>query len=326
MSKGIKPVFVFDGKPPELKINELRKRKNLKENAEQKVKEAEATLEKLKEEGNQDNEAAQQAIAELDKQAKRSTRITQKHNEDVQKLLRLMGLPIILAPSEAEAQCAELVKSGKVFGAATEDMDALTFGAPVMLRRMSLAESAAQTQPPLEIHLEKVLSLLELTMDQFIDMCILLGCDYAPTIKGVGPKKGFQLIKEHKTLEKAVASLDPAKYQIPDELLESVDAIREIFKRPEVLSGKDVEFTWGKVDEEGVTKYLVEENGFDPERVKNALKRLNEAKKATSQKRMDSFFKVKASVAGTSSGSASKGGFKRPADSKKKPKGVKRRR
>ena len=49
-------------------------------------------------------------------------------NADVQQLLRLLGCPVVLAPSEAEASCAALVRAGKVYATATEDMDALTFG------------------------------------------------------------------------------------------------------------------------------------------------------------------------------------------------------
>ena len=324
ISKGIKPIFVFDGKPPELKINELQKRKSAKQNAEEKVANAKAKLKALEESDTEVPEGAvEEAISELDKQEKRTTRVTAEHNNDVQKLLGLMGLPIVIAPAEAEAQCAELVKSGKAFAAASEDMDLLTFGSPVMLRKLTLPDSVSASQPPLEIHLDKALGLLGLKMPEFIDLCILLGCDYAPSIKGIGPKKGFQLIKEHKTLESVVASLDKIKYVIPDELMENLNDIRAIFKAPEVTPGDQIELHWGKVNEEELMKYLVDEKGFNTERVQSSLKRFQQAQNVVSQKRMDSFFKPKAKADPEKEATI---GFKRSLTTGKKPKGVKRRR
>lgn len=128
--------------------------------------------------------------------AKRSVRVTKEHNEDCKKLLRLMGVPIIEAPCEAEAQCAAMVRAGKVlhgalcasvtlpqvYATGTEDMDALTLGTPILIRHLTFSE--ARKIPIKEIYLDKVLAGLGFTMDQFIDLCILLGCDYCDTIKG----------------------------------------------------------------------------------------------------------------------------------------------
>ena len=151
---GVKPIFVFDGKAPSLKSGELVKRS-------QKKKEAQEGLDKAKEEGDKE------AIVKLEK---RTVHVTAKHNDECKKLLRLMGLPVIEAPSEAEAQCAVLVKAGvafatgKLFSSAhsfrltkisgSEDMDSLTFGTPILLRRLNLAES--QQKPIMEIYLDKV--------------------------------------------------------------------------------------------------------------------------------------------------------------------------
>ena len=75
-----------------------------------------------------------------------------------------MGVPVIEAPCEAEATCAELAKQGKVFATGTEDMDALTFGSPVLLRRLTIA--ASRKLPILEVNLEKALAGLGLTEAQ----------------------------------------------------------------------------------------------------------------------------------------------------------------
>mmetsp|Transcript_20737 Transcript_20737/g.33796 ORF Transcript_20737/g.33796 Transcript_20737/m.33796 type:complete len:307 (-) Transcript_20737:4330-5250(-) len=204
LKKGITPVFVFDGKPPEIKRQELAKRSEIKAKAKT---DAEEAKERIKEADNE--EAKAEAIADAEKAEKRNIKVTKQDNEDIQTLLKLMGLPIVVAPSEAEAQCVELVKKGKAFAVATEDMDALTFGAPIMLRKLTAAEGLKEKV--LEIHLDRVLKDMNLTMEQFIDLCILCGCDYCPTIKGIGSKTAMKLIKEHGTLEKAVASLDKKK-------------------------------------------------------------------------------------------------------------------
>eukprot|EP01015_Nassula_variabilis_P032801 TRINITY_DN7736_c0_g1_i2.p1 TRINITY_DN7736_c0_g1~~TRINITY_DN7736_c0_g1_i2.p1 ORF type:complete len:218 (+),score=52.47 TRINITY_DN7736_c0_g1_i2:124-777(+) len=117
LENGIKPIWVSDGKPPKLKNGELAKRKKMKEIAQDKLEEA-------KEEGN---------MEEALKQKQRTTYVSKTMKEDAIKMLRLMGNPVIEAPCEAEAQCAELVKKGKAFATASEDMDSLTFRTEVLL-------------------------------------------------------------------------------------------------------------------------------------------------------------------------------------------------
>lgn len=75
-----------------------------------------------------------------------------------------MGIPYIDAPCEAEAQCAAMVKAGKIYATATEDMDALTFGSNILLRHMTFSE--ARKMPIQEIHLDKVLAELELNQNE----------------------------------------------------------------------------------------------------------------------------------------------------------------
>mmetsp|Transcript_5204 Transcript_5204/g.9373 ORF Transcript_5204/g.9373 Transcript_5204/m.9373 type:complete len:393 (+) Transcript_5204:199-1377(+) len=306
MSRGLKPVFVFDGKPPDLKLEELKVRRATKDKA---AEDAKAAGEKL-EDGEKD------AIEEINKANKRATHVTKEHNADVQRLLRLMGLPVVLAPGEAEAQCAELCRKGKVFAVGTEDMDALTFASPILLRRLTQPESAKH-EKVIEIHLDKVLALLKLSMEEFIDLCILMGCDYCPSVKGIGPKSAFKLITEHRTLEKVLASLDKEKYQVPQMMLDRLDEIRGIFKKPDVIDAEEVDIKFSKCDEQGVIDFLVKEKAFDETRVRSSLTKLASTKAATSQKRMDSFFKPVASADASV-------GFKRKVDPKAKGKGVKR--
>lgn len=128
--------------------------------------------------------------------------VTREHNEECKKLLRLMGVPVIDAPSEAEAQCAAMAKEGVVYGAATEDMDCLTFGCPTLIRHL-MAPSSSNT-PIQEFSLSVLLQELDVSMEQFVDMCILCGCDYASNIRGIGAVRALSLIKQHGSLEKVV--------------------------------------------------------------------------------------------------------------------------
>ena len=307
-------VFVFDGKPPEFKSGELIKRR-------EKRKKAQAELEKATEAGD---------VEEQDKQSKRLVRAGHKENQDCQRLLELMGVPIVLAPCEAEAQAAALARSGKVYATATEDMDALTFRTPVLLRKMTFANQAKSTIQSMDY--AKALEGLGLTHDQFVDLCILLGCDYCDTIRGVGPKTALRLIKEHGSIEKILASLDGSnkKYVVPpdwlpkkkrasnneketddedsdgeggenndenaennEEQIPSYVQARKLFHNHEVTD--DVELKWKPPQTEALTKFLVDEQGFNPERVKSTIEKLEKAHKANQkpQARMDSFFAVK---------------------------------
>ncbi|KAG6499298.1 hypothetical protein ZIOFF_039055 [Zingiber officinale] len=118
----------------------------------------------------------------IEKYSKRTVKVTKQHNEDCKRLLRLMGVPTIKAPCEAEAQSAALCKSDKVFAVASENMDTLTFGVPRFLHH--LMDPSSKKISVMEFDVSKVLEELRLTMDQFIDLCILSGCDYCDNIKG----------------------------------------------------------------------------------------------------------------------------------------------
>lgn len=255
---------------------QLAKRKAAKEKAEAEVKAAE-------EEGRTDD---------VERFSKRTVRMTKEHQEDCKTLLRLMGVPVIEAPCEAESTCAALAKAGHVYAAASEDMDTLTFDTPVLVRRLTFSD--ARKLPVLEFKLNKVLAGLGLDMAQFIDMCILCGCDYCDTIRGIGPKKALTLIKEHGTIEAVVAALDKTKFPVPENFLEQAAHARELFNAPEVLGTEDLSLRWVDCDEEALKKFLVEDKGFSPDRVARGIEKLRKAKGTASQSRMDSFFKFTA--------------------------------
>lgn len=291
VDNGIKPVYVFDGAPPKLKSGELAKRFQRKATATE-------GLEEAKETG---------TAEDVEKFSRRTVRVTREHNAECQRLLKLMGIPYIIAPTEAEAQCAVLARAGKVYAAASEDMDTLCFDSPVLLRHLTFSEQ--RKEPIQEIFLDKVLAGLDMerkqvnpflltrknmsNINQFVDLCILLGCDYLDPIPKVGPQTALRLIREHKTLEAFVdyAKNDKkSKFTIPDDW-PYADA-RELFFNPDCRPAdhEDCEFKWEAPDIDGLVKFLVTDKGFSEDRVRNGAARLQKNLKSSQQARLEGFF------------------------------------
>ncbi|XP_041001076.1 flap endonuclease 1 isoform X2 [Juglans microcarpa x Juglans regia] len=272
LEAGIKPVYVFDGKPPDLKKQELAKRYSKRADASQDLAEAVET-------GNKED---------IEKFSKRTVKVTKQHNEDCKRLLRLMGVPVIEAPSEAEAQCAALCKSGKVYAVASEDMDSLTFGAPRFLRH--LMDPSSRKVPVMEFEVAKTLEELNLTMDQFIDLCILSGCDYCDSIRGIGAQTALKLIRQHGSIENILENINKERFHIPDDW--PYQEARQLFKEPVVYTDEEqLEIKWTTPDEEGLITFLVNENGFNSDRVTKAIEKIKAAKNKSAQGRLESFFK-----------------------------------
>lgn len=271
IENGVLPVYVFDGKPPELKRDELDKRLEQRKQADSMREKAET--------------AADEA-----KFARRTVHATKDHNAEAQKLLKLMGLPVIMAPSEAESSCAHLVKSGKVHAAGSEDMDTLTFGANILLRKLTAGDQ--KKNPITEINLDKALTGLDLNYSEFIDLCILLGCDYCEPIKGMGPQTAVKLIKEHRTIEKIQEHLSSqsGKLKIPEDF--PFVEVRKLFHTPEVVD-ENVEIKFKEPDVEGLVQFMVVEKGFSEDRVRANAAKLKKAAKQKPQQRLTDFFQVK---------------------------------
>ncbi|PWA79923.1 flap endonuclease 1 [Artemisia annua] len=277
LESGLKPVYVFDGAPPDLKKQELAKRYSRREDAT-------AGLNEAIQSGNKDD---------IEKFSKRTVKVTKQHNEDCKKLLRLMGVPVIEAPSEAEAQCAALCKADKVYAVASEDMDSLTFGAPKFLRH--LMDPSSRKIPVMEFDVSKVLEELNLTMDQFIDLCILCGCDYCDSIKGIGGQTALKLIRQHGSIETILENINRERYQIPEDW--PYEEARRLFKEPLVcVDEEQLDIKWSAPDEEGLLNFLVAENGFNSDRVTKAVEKIKASKNKSSQNRLESFFKPVAST------------------------------
>ncbi|OAG45572.1 flap endonuclease 1, variant [Fonsecaea monophora] len=277
VDNGIKPLYVFDGAPPKLKSGELAKRFARKNEASDQHEEAKETG----------------TAEEVEKFSRRTVRVTREHNEECRRLLKLMGIPYIVAPTEAEAQCAVLARAGKVYAAASEDMDTLTFNSPILLRHLTFSEQ--RKEPIQEIHLDKTLEGLGMDRNQFIDLCILLGCDYLDPIPKVGPNTALKLIREHGSLEGVVDFIEndtKKRYTIPEDW--PYKEARELFLHPDVRSADDPEcdFKWEAPDVEGLVQFLVHEKGFNEDRVRSAAQKLQKNVKTAQQSRLEGFFKA----------------------------------
>lgn len=274
---GLKPVFVFDGKPPAMKAGELQKRAELKKAAKEELKKAEEAG---------DAEA-------IEKFSRRINTITPEMTSACKSLLRFMGIPVVEAPCEAEAQCAEMTKGGLVYAVASEDMDSLTFGSTRLLRHLwsgATANAAKKGVKPTEYTLSTILEDLDMDMAQFTDMCILCGCDYVDSIRGIGQVTALKLIREQKSIEgvlKAVRGV--GKYHVPENF--PYDEARKMFHNAEVTPSKELDLKWEAPNAEGLLDFMVKEHNFDESRVQGGLKKLEAARKASTQVRIDKFFK-----------------------------------
>ncbi|CDW56329.1 flap endonuclease 1 [Trichuris trichiura] len=228
----------------------------------------------------------------IDKYSRRLVHVTKEQTEECKKVLQLMGVPFIdvVAPGEAEAQCAAMVKAKLVFAAATDDMDTLTFGSDIVLRHVSFSE--AKKMPIKEIHLSAVLQGLEFTQEEFVDLCILLGCDYCESIKGIGMTRAVDLVKKYRNLEEIIAHIDKTKYQIPEDW--PFKAVRKLFLEPDVCDCSNLQLNWTDPDEEGLVNFLSNEKSFAEDRVRSGAAKLRNARRVSTQTRIDSFFQLSA--------------------------------
>jgi flap endonuclease-1 len=255
---GIKPVYVFDGAPPALKEVEIKRRMRVKEEAAVRYEQA--------------LRAGKPEEARMYAQA--TSHLKDYMTEDSKRLLGLMGVPWIQAPSEGEAQAAHLAKRGDTDYCASQDYDSLLFGAPRFVRNITI--SGRRKLPSKNIYIDVVPEVVELqqvlnecgiTYEQLVDVGILIGTDFNPDgIKGLGPKTALKLIKEYETLEKAVVHVENAEFPVEPQ------RIREIFLRPKVTDSYRLE--WREPDVEGVVDFICRGRDFSEDRVRKALEKM----------------------------------------------------
>ena len=127
-----------------------------------------------------------------------------------------------------------------------------------------------------------------INMDQFIDLCILMGCDFLPTLPKIGKQRAYDLIKQYGSIEKVLGSLDKTKYPVPDDY--NYEGVRLLFKEPEVTKAEDLKLVWGDPDVEGLVQFLCKEKGFNEERVRSSVAKMQKNKSGSVQNRLTSYF------------------------------------
>ena len=264
IEKGINPVYIFDGTPPPLKTETIEQRRETRREAGVRWREALSLG---------DTEEAY-------RQARSSSRIDDFVLESVKELLTFMGIPWVEAPSEGEAQAACMVDQGAASYAVSQDYDALLFGAAVLVRNLTISgrkkvRGRSVVVAPERIVLADVLKGLSITREQLIDIGILVGTDFNPGARGIGPKTALKLVQKGEAdaaLQKYLPDLDP-------------EPIRAFFLHPPVTS--EYELAWNPPDAEGIYSMLVERHDFSEGRVMTALAKL---RKSSGQKTLDRWF------------------------------------
>jgi flap endonuclease-1 len=248
-------VFVFDGRPPVEKAAEITRRRAVRDRYE-----AEAT-------------AARRAgdFARAYSKSTMTSRLTPEMVADAKELLHLMGLPVVQAPSEGEAQAAHMARRGDVWAAVSKDYDALLFGAPRLVRFLTIsgreflpAQRSSRPITPELIDVQRMLDALEITHAQLIDLGLLVGTDFHPGVNGIGPKKALTLVKRHGAIEHMPS-------EIRDAFGLDLPRLRQIYLEPAVHDDYRVEFS--RCDVDGVVRFLCDEHAFGRDRVMAALER-----------------------------------------------------
>ncbi|AAY80148.1 XPG/RAD25 related endonuclease [Sulfolobus acidocaldarius DSM 639] len=281
IESGIIPIFVFDGKPPEKKSEEIERRKRAKEEAEKK-------LEKAKLEGE---------YREIRKYAQAAVRLSNEMVEESKKLLDAMGIPVVQAPGEGEAEAAYINSIDLSWAAASQDYDSLLFGAKRLVRNITISgkrklpnkDVYVEIKPEL-IELESLLKKLGINREQLIDIAILIGTDYNPDgVKGIGVKTALRIIKKYNNIENAIEKGEIQLSKINFDIRE----IRKLFITPEVKKPTE-RLELAECNEREIIELLVKNHDFNEDRVNNGIERLKkaikEAKSVEKQTGLDQWF------------------------------------
>ena len=268
LAEGIKLVYVFDGISSPLKTNEIQRRHQIKELATEKYEKA----------------LVQGKLEEARKYSQATSVLTNKMIEESKRLLSLLGIPTIQAPSEGEATAANLTNTDLVHICASQDYDSILFGARRLVRNITISGKRkvpnrnAYIDVPLEIfHLEDILDLTKLTNEQLIDVGILIGTDYnSGGIPGIGPKTALKLIQKYSKLENIDQLQEPLS-NVPYE------EIRELFLKPKVANVTSNDIKFEPVDYDKLVEFLCMEKNFSSDRVNSALQKVQNSDKNKNQ-------------------------------------------
>ena len=278
LEDGMKLVYVFDGVPPELKWKTHEKRDGIRDVAKEKYEQAKSG----------------EDIEGMRKYSSQMIRLNEEMIKESKELLEAMGIGVIQAPGEGEAEAAYLARIKKeIYGSASQDYDSLLFGAPNLIRNLTLARrrktfSGYVEIKPEVIELGRILNLLEINLDQLICLGILVGTDYNPRgIPGIGQKRALQIVKRYNQPVLIFKSVEEQLMGLPEEDKFDWQEIFELFHKPKV---KDFAIKFNSIDEEKIKRILVNEHDFSEERVNKQLERLRDIKEKNKQKNLGKWF------------------------------------
>jgi flap endonuclease-1 len=249
LKMNIIPIYVFDGKPPSFKYQTINNRKEAKKQA----------IEKLNEEDINEEEKI--------KYFKRTVSISKTQIDECIELLEIMGIPYVIAPEEADSQCAELVKSGIADGVLTEDMDIMTFGSTKIYRNLT-----SYKKDPIEISIDNVLKELNLNYEQFVELCLLFGCDYCDKLNDMKPEVIYEYYYKNKNLINTINNIKKDGYNIDD--FNDYQIYKDYFMNPPVEKINDIKLK--KCDIVKLEKLLVGKYGLVKMRINHKLQFMNE--------------------------------------------------
>ncbi|MGV8151705.1 MAG: flap endonuclease-1 [Candidatus Nanoarchaeia archaeon] len=269
--EGVKLIYVFDGAPPDLKKATWQKRREAKEELREKYEKA----------------RAEEDIEAMGRYASFDTKLDEGKIKESKELLEAMGIAIVQAPGEGEAQASYFAFSGKADAVSSQDYDCLMFKAPKLIQNLSLARKRKTPTGfkevfPQVIEIKSVLEELGINQEQLICLGIICGTDYNPGgIKGLGPKKALKIVKEYSTKEKIFEALKTdekfSKYEVDFDWIPIYKEINE----PNVDKNISIEFP--KINKEKIISIL-KEHEFSEERIKIQLDKLDEIAKQKQQR------------------------------------------
>jgi len=277
LSEGMKLVYVFDGKPPEQKGKIHVRREAGRDVAKERYEEAKQ----------------QEDISGMRRYGSQLIRLEDEMIVESKELLEAMGIAVVQAPGEGEAEAAYLSRKKEVYAAVSQDYDTLLFGAKALIQNLTLARKRRTLSGWVEIkpeiiELQRVFNLLEINLDQLICLGILVGTDYNPKgIPGIGQKRALDIVRRYRQPVLIFKSVEEQILSLSEEDRFDWQEIFELFHKPNIV---DSEFNFGKIDEEKIKEILVERHDFSEDRVERQLEKLRDIVEKNKQKGLDTWF------------------------------------
>jgi flap endonuclease-1 len=275
IAEGIKPIYVFDGKPSELKAEEIERRKKLKEEAREKYEEAKSS----------------ENIADMKKYSQQFVKITSKIIQESKEFLEALGIPVVESDGEGEAEAAHLVATNNAWASASQDYDSLLYGTPKLIRNLTLSRkrktsAGIYVDTKIEmIDMESLLSHLQINRDQLICLGILVGTDFNPGgVKGIGQMKALEIVRKNQYPIKIFEYIEHSeKYELTFDWQE---IFKEFHRYAQIESD---EIVFKKPNKEKIKEILLRHD-FSEERIDSGLQKLDEVEETKKQKGLNEFF------------------------------------